>query len=246
MKIARSQRLTSSAENESHFSTGVIMKDSNDSTGLLVFLADWIRSTRLRRWALDPSRPWSEVTAYLRTAYALDDDDLGTLSRHDRPGLLGRVAYGLMGVSLENPPPWPGHPIEIDPALTAQVVRGTAPPAAMSPDDAVAWPGAMVRCLETVTLDERRPVLETGKEATLVVTGWNLPSPVGLVFTLSADATKVVDVPNCPVRTDAYGVSNIDVKVTLTDRGDWDLNYYEVAPDRSDPRNRLVRAIEVR
>jgi hypothetical protein len=229
------------------------MANNTDERGLVVFLADWIRSQPFRDWLLDPLRPYADVIERLRADYLLDDSEVGIVSRRERGPLVGRIVQILFDANLDFPDPWAGAqspagdgsatvPVADAPArakarATAAVTAALAATAATEP--VVGWGAAAISCLESVRLGGEDAVVKVGQQVQLELAGWNLSSPIRLK--LSLDGTdQILPLENVAVTTDAAGRSGATISVTLPAAGNWTVTLM----DQGDARSSLPSAIE--
>lgn len=197
-----------------------------DNFGLLLFVADWLRSPAFRRELNSSDLQYSEAAEKLRNDYLLDDRDVGIVAARHRPALIERLVEILQTVDLDTPPPW-------DPATRSS----SQTPALRA---AVGWPGAAIVCLEAVSSNGNlHPQLLAGQQASLELTGWNVGERATLGFV--AESGETVRVEEVAVTTDVAGRSRATVEVALPSAGLWSVALL----DRGTARSSLVDAIEV-
>jgi hypothetical protein len=215
------------------------MPNQTDERGLLIFLADWVRSPALRGWLNDPALSLSEVIDELRRRYLLDDDMLGVLLARERGDLLAKLVKVVFQAKLDVPDAWGG-------SQAAEGARGGGVPAASTtatnsvPGNGppVGWGGAALVCLESALADGKRAGLKANAEMELQVLGWNLRSPAKLRF---VDTNQVTVDVEMAVVSDGAGRSRGQVKVRLPKAGSWSIELV----GQGNARSTLVDAIRV-
>ncbi|MFO0547688.1 MAG: hypothetical protein U0271_04820 [Polyangiaceae bacterium] len=202
------------------------LEDTANNFGLLLFVADWLRSPAFRRELNSSDLQYSEAAEKLRSDYLLDDRDVGIVAARHRPALIERLVEILQTVDLDTPPPW-------DPS-TRRAPQTSALRAA------VGWPGAAIVCLETVSVNGNlHPQLLAGQAASLELTGWNVGDRA--TFGFVAESGETIKAEDIVIATDAVGRSRATVEIALPIAGLWSVALL----DRGTARSSLVDAIEV-
>lgn len=202
------------------------MPTTLDQRGVLIFLADWLRSQDFRDWINDPDLTFADVLPVLRERYLLSDEQLGILMERERGRLMAHIVEILFNAKLDFPDPWTGAlkaegaPQTSSPEPVAGSTTSSGSTTAGGPT--VGWGGAALVCLEQVSVEEGPAVASVNAPTTIDVFGWYLEPHSKLTFVLSStDAIQ-----NVPIEftTDTVGRSTGQVTVTFPKPGSWSIS----------------------